>query len=302
MERNDTYEEMYARLHKLARQYPQFIHLESIGISHDNREILALTMGNPRKVLFCTAGIHGRETINPVILIQIMEEYAHAYQIDLPVPGHPYSIRELLWEYGICFVPLVNPDGYEIASRGFGQIQNLRLRQNLRIQNIPSREWKGNARGVDINRNFPCRSYHPRNPGDSPASENETAALIHLFQIYDSVGYVDFHSRGKIIYYYRHAMSGTYNSYSQRLAKYLQDLSHYEIAKMEDEFLTLYSGGNSVNYYSEVPKKPALTVETVEESASFPLQAKYYQETYKEIQYIPLGILAQIIADAEETL
>ena len=116
-------EEDCAHGKKLARQYPQFIHLESIGISHDNREILALTMGNPRKVLFCTAGIHGRETINPVILIQIMEEYAHAYQIDLPVPGHPYSIRELLWEYGICFVPLVNPDGYEIASRGFGQIQ-----------------------------------------------------------------------------------------------------------------------------------------------------------------------------------
>lgn len=302
MERNHTYEEMYAKLQKLASQYPQFTHLDIIGVSHDDRKIPALTMGNPRKVLFCTAGIHGRESINPVILIQIMEEYARAYQRDLPLPGQPYSIHELLWEYGICFVPLVNPDGYEIASRGFGQIRNLRLRQNLRMQGTASKEWKYNARGVDINRNFPCRSYQPRTPGDSPASENETAALIKLFHTYDSVGYVDFHSRGKIIYYYRHAMSGAYNSYSQRLAKYLQELSHYEIARTEDEFLTLYSGGNSVNYYSEVLKMPALTVETVEESASFPLHTKYYKETYKEIQYIPLGILAQIIADAEETL
>lgn len=302
MERNYTYEEMYAKLQKLAGQYPQFTHLEVIGTSHDDRDILSLTMGNPRKVLFCTAGIHGRESINPVILLQIMEDYARAYQGELPVPGQPYSVYELLWEYGICFVPLVNPDGYEIASRGFEQIRNSRLRQDLRIQGTPSREWKCNARGVDINRNFPCHSYRPRNPGDSPASENETAALMHLFQAYDSVGYVDFHSRGKIIYYYRHAMPGAYNSYSQRLAKYLQDLSHYEIAKTEDEFLTLNSGGNSVNYYSEVLKRPALTVETVEESASFPLQAKYYKETYQEIQYIPLGILAQMIADAEETL
>ena len=66
--------ELHTRMQKLARQYPQFIHLDVIGSSHDGREIFSLTMGNPRKVLFCTAGIHGREGINPIILFQIMEE------------------------------------------------------------------------------------------------------------------------------------------------------------------------------------------------------------------------------------
>ena len=302
VERYYTCEQMYAKMKKLARQYPQFIHLEVIGTSHDRREIIALTMGNPRKVLFCTAGVHGRESINPIILIHIMEEYAQAYREKQPVQGQPYTVYELLREYGICFVPLVNPDGYEIASRGFRRVRNLKLRQHLRIQTIPASEWKMNARGVDINRNFPCYSYRPQNPGDSPASENETKALIHLFHSCDSVGYVDFHSRGKVIYYYRNAMSGDYNRYSHRLAKYLQSLSDYELGDAAEEFYTPYSGGNSVNYYSEVLKQPALTVETVEESASFPLHTRYLRETYEEIHYIPLGILSQITAAAEELL
>ena len=301
MEKIYVCKELHTRMQKLARQYPQFIHLDVIGSSHDGREILSLTMGNPRKVLFCTAGVHGRESINPIILIQIMEEYARAYQQKLPIQEQTDTVYELLREYGICFVPLVNPDGYEIASRGFSQIQNPKLRQELQLQDIPAKEWKCNARGVDINRNFPCQSYRPQSSGDSPASEKETKALIHLFHSCDSVGYIDFHSRGKIIYYYRQAMSGAYNQYSRKLAKYLQGLSNYEIGGADSEFYTPYSGGNSVNYYSEVLKKPALTVETVEESASFPLHTKYRKETYEEIHAIPLGILSQI-ADAAEGL
>lgn len=300
MEKIHTCQEIYAKMKKLARQYPQYVHLERIGISHDRREIRSLTIGNPRKVLFCTAGVHGRESINPVILVHIMEEYAWAYQGRQAVPGQPYTVCELLRECGICFVPLVNPDGYEIASRGFRQVRDPKLRQSLRIRDIPSKEWKYNARGVDINRNFPCRSYRPQHSGDCPASENETKALIHLFHSCDSVGYVDFHSRGKIIYYYRNAMPADHNRYSHRLARYLQELSGYELGGPEEEAHTPYSGGNSVNYYSEVLKMPALTVETVEESASFPLHTRYQKETYEEIRHIPLGILAQIIATAEE--
>ncbi len=300
MEKIYTYEEMYARMQKLAGQYPRFIHLDAIGTSHDNREILSLTLGNPRKTLFCTSGIHGRESINPIVLIQIMENYAQAYRENLPIQGQPYTVYELLRGYGICFVPLVNPDGYEIACRGFERIRDPKLRQALEAQDVPAREWKCNARGVDINRNFPCRSYRPQRDGDAPASENETKALVRLFNSCDSIGYVDFHSRGKIIYYYRHAMSSDYNAYSLQLAKYLQGLSHYEIGGEDDEFLTPGSGGNSVNYYSEVMKMPALTVETVEEAASFPLHTKYQKETYEEIHCIPLGILAQIAVWAEE--
>lgn len=300
MEKIYTCEEMHGRMKKLAGQYPRFIHFDVIGTSHDGREILSLTLGNPRKVLFCTAGIHGRESINPIVLIQIMEKYAQAYRERLPMRDQTYTVYELLQRYGICFVPLVNPDGYEIACRGFERIRDESLRRELKMQYIPAREWKRNARGVDINRNFPCRSYRPQKPEDASASENETKALLQLFQSCDSIGYVDFHSRGKIIYYYRQAMSGDYNQYSYRLAKYLQNLSHYEIGGPKDEFQTPDGGGNSVNYYSEVMKMPAITVETVEDSASFPLHTRYQKETYGEIHYIPLGVLAQIAATAEE--
>ncbi len=300
MEKIYTYEEMHGRMQKLAGRYPRIIQLDVIGTSHDKREILSLTLGNPRKVLFCTAGIHGRESVNPIVLIQIMERYAQAYREKAPMRERPYTVCELLQRYGICFVPLANPDGYEIACRGFDRIRDEELRRELKKQEIPAREWKKNARGVDINRNFPCRSYSPQQPGGVSASENETKALVQLFQDYDSIGYVDFHSRGKIIYYYRQAMSGAYNQYSYQLAKYLQSLSHYEIGDPEEEFQTPGSGGNSVNYYSETMKMPAITVETVEDAASFPLHTRYQKETYGEIHYIPLGILSQIAETAEE--
>lgn len=300
LEKNYTYEEMRARMQKLAGQYPQFIHLDAIGTSHDGREILSLTMGNPRKALFCTAGIHGRESVNPIVLIRIMENYARAYREKAPVRGQSYTIYELLSRYGISFVPLANPDGYEVACRGFERIRNPKLRRELEAQSIPAREWKRNARGVDINRNFPCRSYRPQREGDAPASENETKALMQLFQSCDSIGYVDFHSRGKIIYYHRQAMSDDYNQYSYQLAQYLQDLSGYQIGGPEEEFQTPGSGGNSVNYYSETLQMPAITVETVEESASFPLHTRYQKETYEEIHRIPLGIVFKIAAWEEE--
>jgi murein peptide amidase A len=61
---------------------------------------------------------------------------------------------------GAIVVPVVNPDGL-------------------------ARRQKDNARGVDLNRNFPARNWsaeHPPGyfPGDAPLSEPESAALARL--------------------------------------------------------------------------------------------------------------------------
>ncbi len=105
------------------------------------------------------------------------------------------------------------------------------------------------------------------------------------------MAYLDFHSRGRLIYYYRNAMPFLYNQKSFRMARQLQKICHYALGKKEEEFLSVISGGNSVNYYSETFQKPAITIETVPDEASFPLSVDYQAETYAEIRSIPLAVL-----------
>jgi len=47
-----------------------------------------------------------------------------------------------------------------------------------------------------------------------------------------------------------------------------------------------YSGGNTVHYFSEHFYKPAITIETVDENANFPLYYNYRKSTYEEIKLI----------------
>lgn len=284
-----SYRDICDSLQDLATRYSEFVVYRTIGTSQDEREIPMIRVGTGTKTLILSAGIHGRESVNPVLLLRMAEEYCEAYWNDSEF--EQYSIGELLKTYSICFIPLLNPDGYEIAINGFSAIHNPVLRQLCRMKNISPESWKYNARGVDINRNFPCKSYVQQQLCEYPGSETETQALINIFQNYDTVGYVDFHSRGKIIYYYRNAMPYSYNQKSQRLAKHLQKLSHYSIGKKEEEFMSRLNGGNSVNYYSEATGKPAITVETVEDEATFPLDVGYQTESYSEVYKIPLEIL-----------
>lgn len=285
-----TYEQIYGHLYELGERYQKFCEFRLLGMSHDGRKIPMLKIGRGAEVLFCTAGIHGRERINPVLLLKMAEEYCVAYESNWKIHDF-YEVRPLLDQTALCVIPLVNPDGYEIAGKGFGVIQNPIYRQMLRMKEVPYEEWKGNARGVDINRNFPCASYRKQQVHEEPASENETRALIRIMQELKSVGYLDFHSRGKVIYYYRQAMSPRFNQKSYRLARHLQKLSSYRLGRKEEEMKGPKEGGNSVQYYAEFLKHPAITVETIREDAAFPLSSGYQKEAYREIHVLPLEYL-----------
>ena len=256
-----------------------------------------LRVGLGLDALILTAGIHGKESINPVLLTRMAQEYSQAYQDNLNMGNYP--VRELLDYCSICFLPIVNPDGYVIATESFNAIRNPILRQACKMRGVDWPYWKYNARTVDINRNFPCKSYIQQQFGEYPASEQETKALIRVFEQCDTIGYLDFHSRGRIIYYYRQAMPFSYNQRNHKLARYMQKLSNYSLGKQEEEYLSRLNGGSPVNYYSELLHRPAITVETVEENADFPLNPSCQERTYEEIRMLPLEIIAQSVGNSE---
>lgn len=288
-----TYEKIVGELKRLSELYPKLLTYECIGSSHDGREIPMIRMGNGGQALICSAGVHGRESVNPILLVQMVEAYADAWQKKNSLGDsqkEAYDIRQMLHAHCILWIPLLNPDGYEIATRGFSAIRSPQLRNSQKIRRIPWKNWKYNARGVDINRNFPSKTY-ARPIGETPASENETQALIRVFNAYPSIGYMDFHSRGRVIYYYRSQMPEGYNLQSRYVADSLKELSDYRLCRREEEFWDSYGGGNSVHYYSEKLRQPAITIETMAEDAEFPLDVHCQTRVFKEVWLLPLEML-----------
>jgi murein peptide amidase A len=121
-----------------------------LGKSVRGTPIMAAIYGSGKKRVMLFGGIHGNEVNSSVVAKALMGSL-----------GQEAAPAELT----IIIVPDANPDG---------------LFANRRI----------NARGVDINRNFPSTSWsreYPdehRFPGTEPASEPETRAIISLLEKY----------------------------------------------------------------------------------------------------------------------
>ncbi len=316
-EKSYSYEKITADAKSLANQYSEILKYVTIGQSHDNRDIILLKLGVGKQHMICCGGVHARENINPVVLLRIIENYAELYykhkqqkqefkknnnfqkiqdKDEYEDILYGACIYEILQTFTILFVPLLNPDGYVISLYGFDAIEDPQLRELCKAKNIPGEEWKCTARGVEINRNFPSRLYRPKGPGDYAASENETKALIFLFHGYRSKGFLDFHSRGKQVYYYRKAMSESYNNKQYEIALRLAGVTNYVLIPPEEEVDPGDTGGNTVHYYSEHFRKPALTIETVDETAAFPLDIGYRDSTFDELKLIILEFGSRIIA------
>ena len=109
-----------------------------------------------------------------------------------------------------------------------------------------------------------------------------------------ALAYIDYHSRGKSVFYYRSAMDEEYNQNQRRIAEMLANVSHYNLEEPKREIAKGDRGGNTVHYFSEMRKNPCFTIETAEEWEMFPLSEKLLKETFMEILPTPL-ILAKMI-------
>jgi g-D-glutamyl-meso-diaminopimelate peptidase len=139
MEEDFDYDKIIRAEMALAKQYHTIIKYVTIGASHDNRDIVLLKLGLGQKYMVCIGGVHGRETINPVVLLRIIEYYAeyymnyHEQRYDLmrklKSPNlylkeeyvqmlYGACINELLKTFTILIVPLLNPDGYYDIIKG----------------------------------------------------------------------------------------------------------------------------------------------------------------------------------------
>lgn len=341
------YEDLLEDAIYLEHEYPESVKVIELGESHDGRSILAFAVGRGEIPVIITGGVHGRETINPMVLVRIIEQYAElarnkeplvvdfaiAKRLEKVSPygggtiDRPFFLEEgmelpekerlaaadkgdnvpieffpelFLNTFTFYVVPMLNPDGYEIALKGYNIIRDENLREQAKDRGIPYEEWKYNARGVDINRNFPSLTWRSKFVGDEPGSENETKALIQLFSQLSAIGYLDFHSRGKAVFYHKSMMPEGYNQRQYYVATRLSEVTGYELMPPENEIDANDSGGNTVHYFSEVYGLPAITIETVVDLEAFPLDVSHQQTTFEEIILAPLEFAVAIMEYAME--
>ena len=191
-----TQEETYADMDSFATAYPSICQLQSLGTSHQGRDIWAMkisdnvaTTEDEPRVLYLGAH-HAREIITPEIPLYIMYWLVQNYGTD--------SLATFLVDNReIWIVPLMNPDGREYVEH--------------------TGDWRKNRRnngdgsyGVDLNRNW-CYMWGYDDTGSSPytsnetyrgpsaCSEPETQAIKNLMETYDFSTCISYHSHGDLI-------------------------------------------------------------------------------------------------------
>lgn len=203
-----SYKEMSADMKALKKKYDGLVSYEVIGKSEDNRKIYDVIVGNPKakKALLVISSLHAREYMTSLLSMKQIEYYLEKYYGK--IAGK--SVQKNLQKIAIHYIPMANPDGVTISQYGKKAIRKASLRRALYKMKGDATRWKANARGVDLNRNFPDKFnvYGKRSgegySGPSVASESETKAIVNLLnnlkQNNRLKGVVNYHAMGSIIF------------------------------------------------------------------------------------------------------
>lgn len=194
-----------------------FIKTTVIGKSVTGKELTVLTAGTGKKNIFINSGFHANEWLNIPVTLKFFEEYLTAVATDSRLCG--YSASELYKNTTVHLMPLVNPDGTDIATRAdtSGEYFDKAKRISASYPDVPFPEgWKANINGTDLNLQFPAgwekakaikyaQGFTKPSPiefvGFSPLSEPEAKAVYSYTLNNDFLIILAYHSQGSIIYW-----------------------------------------------------------------------------------------------------
>ncbi|MGB7605333.1 MAG: M14 family metallopeptidase [Lutisporaceae bacterium] len=210
-----TYEIMERDIRGLKARYP-FLEIGIAGKSVLGRNLYYIRLGNGPVEVSYNGSHHGIEWITTPLLMKFIENFSRAFARGSSLQG--YDVRDIFRRSSIYIIPMVNPDGVDIALNG-PQPSNPYYQDLLRWNNtgLPfSQVWKANTRGVDLNRNYPASwdeakaqepslgVYGPaptRYGGPSPLSEPESQALVNFTRQHNFKLVIAYHTQGRVIYW-----------------------------------------------------------------------------------------------------
>lgn len=227
----------------------RFLCTAPIGRSVQGRNLWGLTVGSGKRCVLMAAAFHASEWLTTLVCLRLCEELCYALEKEESLCE--WNVRRAMAGRSIVFVPMVNPDGVEIALED------------------PTRRWQANANGVDLNHNFNAgweilqqfeREKGIVGPssrqwgGPHAESEPETKALVSLCRRADFRHVVALHSQGEEIYwrYGEHTPSE-----SHLMALSMAAVSGYCVGMPTG----LASHGGFKDWFIEEFRRPGFTIE-----------------------------------------
>lgn len=191
---------------RLLASFP-FIKSEVIGYSVMKTPIHAIFLGDGEKKLFVNCAHHGLEYLTSAFIMEFLKEYAKKITSGEDFFG--YDVGDLRKNVTLAVVPMVNPDGVDIAVNGV-DITNPYHQKLISLVGIHSfgKVWQANARAVDINHNYNAgwrvvktTPGATKYAGPYSESEPETKAIVEFVRKNNFDMLMAFHSQGGEIYY-----------------------------------------------------------------------------------------------------
>lgn len=224
---------------KLTTRYP-FIERHCIGDSVLGQQIVALKIGKGALPIHYNGAVHANEWMTSLLLMRFIEDYAQAYEWDKKLKG--FDINVLFKHIALWVVPMVNPDGVDLAIDGVAPdhpYYDQLIAWNEGCSDFS--QWKANIRGVDLNDQFPARweiekerrqvsGPAPCNyVGVTPLYEPEARALYEFTLKHNFELVMSFHTQGEEIYW-------NYNDhepdYAEEMAQRLAASCRYQAVKL----------------------------------------------------------------------
>lgn len=289
------YERMRSDVRSLGERFEN-AEVFSIGESVMEKEIPCLRIGRGDKKILLAGAFHGLEYLTAMFLVKFAGELAERIQGGGCFFG--YDAAAAAERADIFIVPMVNPDGVDIAVHGL-DITNPYHRALISMVGIHSfnRVWQANARGVDLNHNYDAkwsmvidRPSPTKYGGEYPESEPETRALARLMRKEGFDAFLAFHSQGREIYY---DFDGMESRRAGEVAAKMAAESGYAVRRPEG---TAAFGGCKDWFVKEFGNL-GFTVEIG--SGKNPLPSSMIDEVYEENARLTLCAIEETVAEAK---